>query len=600
MSKKSTEKRSLNQYKPQFKQLREIIKPYRGIYLIGWIFLLLSSLMAMVFPALMGQLLGAQKEDEAIINLGNYDFTDINVILIALIITFSLQAVFSFFRIVIFNLVTEKVLRDIKQKSFNHLVRLPLDFYNKNKVGDITSRIATDINLLQETLTTNSAEFFRQILTIIISVSFILFLSWKLALFMLAVVPMLAIVALIFGRYIRKISKQAQEESAKSISVLVDVLTGIVSVKSFTNEKKESDKFFDQITNVLNNNIKSGLLRGLFVSFIIFCLFGGIALVIWKAKQMQFDGDISLAAFNAFMLYTIFIGASFGSLPELYGKIQKAFGATEKLFEIFNEEKENYDGQKITAIKQGEIEFKNVHFAYAERKELNVLNGINFHCEAGKTTAVVGSSGAGKSTLAALILKFYQVQQGEILIDGVNIQDYDLNFLRKQIAYVPQDIILFSGTIAENIGYGKENATQDEIRSAALKANALSFIETFPEGFNTLVGDRGIQLSGGQRQRIAIARAILKDPKILILDEATSALDAESEKQVQLALLELMKNRTSFVIAHRLSTIQNADNILVLENGKVIESGKHVDLVNAKGAYYKLQNLQFNQPEQLS
>jgi ABC-type multidrug transport system fused ATPase/permease subunit len=574
------------------KKIFRFLKPYRGIYFLGWIFLLLSSLTAMVFPALMGQLLGADSSEKSLIQFGHLDFNNVNVLLLFMLIVFAFQAVFSFFRVVVFNKVTENVLRDIKQESFRTFVHLPMNFFNKNKVGELTSRIATDIQLLQETFNTTIAEFFRQIVTIIFALTVIFFLSWQLALWMLAVVPVLAVVAIIFGRYIRKLSKKAQDESAASNSVLEEVLSGIFNVKAFTNERLEENRFNDRIAEVLRQNIKSGIMRGLFVSFIIFCMFGGVAFVIWKAKTMQNDGEITAAAFNAFILYTIFLGASFGSIPDLYAKIQKAIGSTERLMSILDEQpEETKPGQEINLF-SGRISFKNVSFSYAQRKEIEVLKGISFECYPGQVTALVGSSGSGKSTISSLLLKFYKPDSGEILFDEINVEKISNKSLRSHIAVVPQEVILFGGTIFENIQYGRPDATNEEVEAAARKANAYDFIQSFPEKFNTLVGDRGIQLSGGQRQRIAIARAVLKNPKLLILDEATSALDSESEKLVQDALNKLMKGCTSIVIAHRLSTIQNADNILVMESGKIAEQGTHSQLIQQGGIYTRLQNLQ--------
>jgi ABC-type multidrug transport system fused ATPase/permease subunit len=581
--------------KDAYKKARNFLfflKPYRGIYLIGWLFLILSSVTAMFFPALMGQLLGANSEDKPIIQSNLIDFNDINSILLVMFATFALQAIFSFFRIHIFNLVTENALRDLRIKAFDKLVHFPIDFYNKNKVGELTSRIATDINLLQETLNTTIAEFFRQFITIAIALGFILMTSWELALWMLAVVPVLAIVAIVFGRYIRKLSKNAQAEAANSNSILEEVLTGIVNVKAFTNEIFETNRFGKHTENIRKLNIKSGFMRGFFVSFIIFGLFGGIAFVIWKAKGMESDGLLTTAEFTAFILFTIFLGASFSAIPDLYAKIQKSIGATEQLMDLLAEDTENSEGTQLVDFK-GKVNFEGVSFSYPQRKEIQVLNSISFTCQPGQTTALVGSSGAGKSTISSLLLRFYDPSAGRILFDDQDITTIQLENLRSYIAIVPQEVILFGGTIKENILYGKPDASDEEVNEAAKKANALDFILGFPEKMETLVGDRGIQLSGGQKQRIAIARAVLKDPKILILDEATSALDSESERLVQDALDKLMVGRTSFVIAHRLSTIKNADTILVLDNGQIVEQGTHDELIaNASGTYYKLNNLQ--------
>lgn len=581
--------------KDAYKKARNFLfflKPYRGIYLIGWLFLILSSVTAMLFPVLMGQLLGANSEDKPIIQSTRIDFTDINTILLVMFAVFALQAIFSFFRIYIFNNVTENALRDLRIKAFDKLVHFPIDFYNKNKVGELTSRIATDINLLQETLNTTIAEFFRQFITIAIALGFILMTSWELALWMLAVVPVLAIVAIVFGRYIRKLSKNAQAQAAKSNSILEEVLTGIVNVKAFTNEIFETNRFGKHTENIRKLNIKSGFMRGFFVSFIIFGLFGGIAFVIWKAKGMEVEGLLTTSEFTAFILFTIFLGASFSAIPDLYAKIQKSIGATEQLMDLLAEDTENSKGVQLVDFK-GKVNFEGVSFSYPQRIEIQVLNSISFTCQPGQTTALVGSSGAGKSTISSLLLRFYSPSAGRIFFDDQDITTIQLENLRSYIAIVPQEVILFGGTIKENILYGKTDASDEEVNEAAKKANALDFILSFPEKMETLVGDRGIQLSGGQKQRIAIARAVLKDPKILILDEATSALDSESERLVQDALDKLMVGRTSFVIAHRLSTIKNADTILVLDNGQIVEQGTHDELIaNASGTYYKLNNLQ--------
>ncbi|MBI3133206.1 MAG: ABC transporter ATP-binding protein [Bacteroidetes bacterium] len=582
------------------RRIFDFIKPYRGIYLFGWIFLVLSSITAMFFPALMGQLLGANEAEKSLINLGDYDFNNINIVLLFMLFVFGAQALFSFIRIVVFNRVTENVLRDIKKETFEKFMFLPMNFYNKNKVGELTSRIATDIQLLQETFNTTIAEFFRQIITIAAALTFIFYLSWQLALWMLAVVPVLAIIAIVFGRYIRSLSRKAQHESAASNAILEEVLTGIFNVKAFTNERFESNRYLTKINGVLKHNIKSGIMRGLFVSFIIFCLFGGVAFVIWKAKEMQSEGLITGAAFNAFILYTIFLGASFGSIPDLYAKIQKAIGSTEHLMNILDEVPESGVQGNVLTHFSGRVKFENVEFSYPQRHEIEVLKSISFDCKPGGLTALVGSSGSGKSTIAALILKFYKPQAGTIYFDDQDIETVSNESLRSLIAVVPQEVILFGGTIRENILYGRTTATDEEVIDAARKANAYDFIMSFPDKFETLVGDRGIQLSGGQRQRIAIARAVLKNPKVLILDEATSALDSESEKVVQDALDKLMKGCTSFVIAHRLSTILHADNILVMEHGLIVEQGRHAELITRNGVYAKLHNMQKNQAESLA
>ena len=577
------------------KSFLAFLKPYRMMYSIGWIFLVLSSITSMLFPLLMGQLLGKDGDSAAALSPSSMiDLPNLSVkgILYLMVAVFAAQAVFSFFRVVIFSTVTEKTLKDLKTTAFRKLIHFPVKFYNSNKVGELTSRIATDINLLQDTLNTTIAEFFRQFITIILGVGFILYASWQLALWMLAVIPVVAIAAVIFGRQVRKLSKSAQNESAKSNAILEEVLMGIFNVKAFTNEDYELNRYNKKVDAVAKLSIKNGLLRGAFVSFIVFALFGAIAFIVWKAKTMV-PHEISNEEFYAFVLYTIFVGASFASLPDLYGKIQKAIGASEYLMNLIHDQEEEIESLKDLPEFKGNVSFENVQFSYPSRPDVPVLKGVSFEAKHGSTVALVGSSGAGKSTISSLLLKYYKVNSGAIMFDNLNIGEYSNDSVRKNIAIVPQEVILFSGSIKDNIAYGDLEATDEEIIEAAKKANAFDFIQGFPDGLETEVGDRGIQLSGGQKQRIAIARAVLKNPKLLILDEATSALDTESEKLVQDALEKLMENRTSIVIAHRLSTIKNADSILVLENGQVKQKGKHDDLIaDVDGIYYQLNNTQ--------
>jgi ABC-type multidrug transport system fused ATPase/permease subunit len=412
---------------------------------------------------------------------------------------------------------------------------------------------------------------------------------------MLATVPIMAIIAVFFGRFIRKLSKKAQDQAAESNSIIEESLMGISNVKSFTNENFILRKYSEAIEEIRSLNIKSGVWRGLFISFIIFCLFGAIVFIVWQGLLMTQgpNPELSSQSFFSFVMYTIMMGASIGSIPELYASIQKSIGATENLMDIINNpsEKQLLKGQLKPAI-LGNVEFQEAGFSYPQRSDISVLNGISFAAKSNETIALVGSSGSGKSTISSLLMNYYTLNSGKILFDGVDIQEIDVEFLRSQMAMVPQEVILFAGTIRENISFGKTEATEAEIIDAAQKANALEFINSFPEGLETQVGDRGIQLSGGQKQRIAIARAIIKNPTILILDEATSALDSESERLVQDALDKLMVGRTSFVIAHRLSTIKNADKILVIQNGNIIETGTHDELIKDNGVYNNLVELQ--------
>lgn len=557
---------------------------------------MLSTLAGLVFPYLMGGLLGADAGGSSVDTIGQVlSKNSVNGIAFALFILFGIQSLFSFFRVVLFNNVTENALRDLRNDAFERMIYMPMDFFNTHKVGELTSRIASDITQIQETMRTTIAEFFRQLVIVVGGITFLVFISWKLSLIMLGTVPVMAIIAVIFGRYIRKLSKNAQDFTAESNSIIEEALSGIANVKAFTNEVFNLNRFRINTQKMRDLNVKSGVWRGVFVSFIIFCLFGAIVFIIWQGMIMTQGAHPTLPkeGFYQFILFTILMGASIGSLPELYANIQKALGAVENLIEIMNTatERELVDGNKKPTL-SGNIRLEDVHFQYPQRLDVPVLSGINFNIGRNQTLAVVGGSGAGKSTLASLLLRYYEPQSGAVFFDDTNTREIDLEYLRSHIAIVPQEVMLFADTIQENIRFGRPEASAQEIEDAAKAANALEFIQSFPEGMNTQVGDRGIQLSGGQKQRIAIARAILKNPAILILDEATSALDSESEKLVQDALDRLMTNRTAIVIAHRLSTIRKADKIIVLQEGKIVEEGNHETLIAMNGAYARFVELQ--------
>ena len=572
------------------------LKPYWFQYSIGWLFLVLSSAIGLLFPYLLGKLLGSSgSSTSSADSLKLLKLEDINSIAFALFVIFGLQAFFSFVRVLTFTNVTENTLRDIRNRAFEQLVFMPMDYFNRNKVGELTSRLSNDISQIQETMRTTVAEFFRQIVIVFGGTVFLFFISWKLALIMFATVPVMAIIAVVFGRFIRKLSKQAQDFTATSNSIVEEALTGIANVKSFTQEWITLGKYNKSSQQIRDLNVKSGLWRGLFVSFIIFCLFGAIVFIIWQGLLMTQGAtpELSSEGFYQFVLFTIMMGASVGSLPELYAGIQKAAGATENLVEILNEKTERSVAVgKETPELSGQISFKNVRFSYPQRNDIEVLKGISFEILPNQTLALVGSSGSGKTTISYLLFHYYNNFTGEILYDNHPLQNIEIEYLRGNLAIVPQEVMLFAGTIRENLLFAKPDASIEEIEQAAKGANAFDFIQSFPQGFETQVGDRGIQLSGGQKQRIAIARAILKNPKVLILDEATSSLDSESERLVQEALTNLMNGRTSIVIAHRLSTIKLADKILVVKEGEIVEQGTHESLLAESGFYAHLVNLQ--------
>ncbi|WP_309609032.1 ABC transporter transmembrane domain-containing protein [Flavobacterium sp.] len=555
-------------------------------FYVGLVFLLLTGGTALAFPKLMGMLVDCVKEK---------NLSQANNIALGLVGILFLQSFFSFFRISLFVNYTENTLANLRLALYTNLIKLPMQFFTQKSAGELNSRISTDINQISDTLATTIAEFLRQFILIIGSFILLASINMKLTLMMVSVVPLVAVAAVFFGRFIRKYSKNLQDQVADSQSIVVESLQAITVVKAFANEWYEIARYKNKISEVVKIAIKGGNYRGYFASFIIFCLFGTIVAVVWYGVTLSINGEMTVGDLISFVLYSTYVGASSGGIAELYTQIQKAVGATERVFELLGEEPENINinDNVIDKIK-GEVIFKNVAFTYPSRKEIQVLKNVNFKATFGQKIAIVGSSGAGKSTISSLMLRFYDIESGSILIDNKNIYDYDLENLRGNMSIVPQDVILFGGSIKENIAYGKPNATNDEIILAAKQANAFNFIGDFPEKFETLVGERGIKLSGGQRQRIAIARALLKNPSILILDEATSSLDSESEKLVQEALETLMEGRTSIIIAHRLSTIRNADQILVLDKGIITEQGTHKELIEIENGIYKnLSNLQF-------
>jgi ABC-type multidrug transport system fused ATPase/permease subunit len=431
---------------------------------------------------------------------------------------------------------------------------------------------------------------------IVVGVGWLVSYSYKLTLVMLCSLPVIIVVMVIFGRYIRTIGKKTQDKVAESSVIVNESLTGIVNVKSFTNEVYESNRFKESIVAIREIAMRSAVWRGMFGTFIIIFLFGALGLVMGVGAHLQETGEIGKDVLGKFVFITGLVAGSIGGLASQMGTLQRSIGVIESVMEILSFKTETVDMREKVSKQalRGEIEFSNVSFTYASRQDVEVLRDVSFKVPAGKQVALVGSSGSGKSTIAALIQQFYAPNAGEIRFDNQPASSYSLTDLRSHMAFVPQEVILFGGTIYDNILYGAPGSTSEQVREAARKANALDFIEAFPDGFQTVVGERGIQLSGGQRQRIAIARAVLRNPTILILDEATSSLDSESERLVQDALEKLMVGRTSVVIAHRLSTIRKADTILVLDQGKVRETGTHEELIATGGLYNRLCELQFD------
>ncbi|MBC7383546.1 MAG: ATP-binding cassette domain-containing protein [Bacteroidia bacterium] len=589
--------------------LYSYIKPYRGKFILSLVFIALSAFSTMIFPFLLGKMIDAAAPAAQVqlpqnsmggemfgFNLKTVNWS-LNTILLLLFLQLSIQTIFSFMRIYLLTEVGEKSLANMRTDLYGKLLSQSMSFFSEQRVGDLSNRISSDLSQIQDAISFTLAEFLRGIFTLIIGLSFIFWISTELALVMLAVVPLIAVVAVFFGVRIKKMARKAQDQLAESGTIVQETFQGISIVKAFTSESYEMKRYTSSIMGVVETAISNARYRGVFVSFMIFSVFGCIAFVMWYGATMISSGQLSAGDLTMFVIFSAFVGGTFAGFADMFSQLQKTLGATQRVRELLRTEGEPVTITDLLVNIQnpilGKVRFEDVAFHYPSRKDVEVLKKITLSVQAGEQIALVGPSGAGKSTIASLLLKFYEPNRGAIYFDEINSKDFGLTELRGQMAFVPQDVVLFGGSIKENIAYGKPNATMVEIIAAAHNANAHEFIDRFPEGYETIVGERGIKLSGGQRQRIAIARAILKDPAILILDEATSSLDSESEQLVQEALENLMKNRTSFVIAHRLSTIRNSNKIVVIDKGSVQEIGTHETLMrNEHGLYRRLVDMQ--------
>lgn len=569
----------------------EYIRPYRWQFIFGLFLLFLGSTVFLVFPKIIGQMLDvAQGKIQ-----DNIDLPKIGGWLIGILV---FQGIVSYLRVMMFAQVSERGTADIRVALYRRLISLPIVFFEKSRVGELVSRLTNDIEKLYNTFYFVLAEFLRQIIILVGGIGVLWWMSHRLALVMLATFPVIVIGAMLFGRWVRKLSKQRQDKLAESNTILDETLQSIHAVKAFTNELFESQRYSRSNQTVVGISMRYAKGRAVFAVFIITMLFGALFFVIGYGMWMVQTNQITAGELISFVTYTAIIGGSIASLGNFYTELVGAVGATERIREILktpSEAEERPRGGVKAGRFRGNISFENIQFSYPTRADVPVLKGVSLEIQAGKKVALVGQSGAGKSTIMQLLLQFHFPTAGRVQMDGREIYDYELESYRSNFAIVPQEVILFGGTIRENILYGKPEATDAEIIEAARLANAWDFISTFPDGLETVVGERGIKLSGGQRQRIAIARAILRDPAILLLDEATSSLDAESEKVVQEALNRLMQNRTSIIIAHRLATIRDVDCIYVLEGGHIVEQGTHEELsAMNNGAYSSLAKLQFD------
>ncbi|MCC5022551.1 MAG: ATP-binding cassette domain-containing protein [Candidatus Synoicihabitans palmerolidicus] len=583
--------------------LARYVGPYRGRFYAGLVTLFFSAAVGLAFPLLAGSLIDVALHP-GVAALPVFGVLSLNQVAWLLVAAVTLQALGSFNSSLAFNRVGQSALADLRRDCYGRLIVLPMEYFSKHRVGELTSRMLTDIAQIEGALIDSLPQICRQSVFLLGGVTMIAMTSGRLTVVMLGTLPVLIAAAMFFGRRLRRYSQETQDQLAATNTIVEETLQAIASVKAFANEAFELGRYDRANARVLAAATGTAKWRASFVAFFIIALFGGMVIVLWYGASLLQSGGISSGELTRFVLYTTFVAGAMGQSAELFSQVQKTVGATQRVRELLREPPEMdlekpetgiaEDGVEALSRLRGEVAFEAVDFKYPSRPELTVLHSITLAAKPGERIALVGPSGAGKSTITALLLRFYDPDSGRLLLDGQPARDYSLGWLRGQMAIVPQDVLLFGGTIGENIVYGRPGASETEVKEAARLANAHEFIATFPEGYETRIGDRGIKLSGGQRQRVAIARAILKNPAILILDEATSSLDSENERLVQNALDRLMQGRTTFIVAHRLATIRTADRIAVIEGGRMVEVGTHAELsARPAGLYRRLSALQF-------
>jgi subfamily B ATP-binding cassette protein MsbA len=524
----------------------------------------------------------------------SYRFSPLDPVLALLTGILVVQSVLSFGRTYLLNYVGERLVADVRRDLYRHLLSLDIMFFANRRTGELTSRIASDVTAIQNSVTLSLAEALRQVMVFIGGTAFLFWIDWRLASLLLALIPVLVVSFAFFGRNIRRRSTRVQDAIAEATAILEETIAGIRTVQSFTREPYEVSRYEAHIARSLREALGRALSRGLFNAAIVFVLFGGFVGLLWYSGNQVLEGKLTAEQLIQFLFYAAWVGGALGTLAEYYGEFNQMIGASRRVVELFNTKPAICDAPEARSVPEvrGLVEICEARFIYPGRTE-PALDGVSITAHPGEVIALVGPSGAGKSTLITLIPRFYDLTAGSIRVDGLDVRQWKLADLRAHIGIVPQETTLFSGTVYDNIAYGKLDATPEEVERAARAAYAHDFIMAFPQGYQTIVGERGIKLSGGQRQRIAIARALLKNPRILILDEATSSLDSESEHYVQAALEVLMEGRTTFVIAHRLSTVQRATRIIVMVHGRVVEEGTHKELLAREGIYKKLYKLQF-------
>ncbi|MEM9193889.1 MAG: ABC transporter transmembrane domain-containing protein [Myxococcota bacterium] len=568
-----------------FRRFVELAVPEWKRLSLGFVFLIVGGGAALAYPQAIRIIV-----DEALV-AKNIALVDMAAF--AMLVIFLVQAVAVALRYILFTVAGERIVATLRSHLYERLLAQEIGFFDKERTGDLMNRLASDTTVLQNTVSSNISMALRNAVTAVGGIALLFYTSWPLTLVMLAVVPPVAIGVVWYGRRIRRLSREVQDALADASHVAEESLAGIRTVRSFVAEKKASEEYKSAVEHSFDLARQRARLGGAFTGISSFFGLTAAVIVLWVGGRMVVDGEMSVGELTAFLTYTVMVAVSLGTMSSLWADFMKASGAAERVFQLVDRlPKMSSEGARPPLL-QGDVIFRGVTFAYPTRPDASVLDGVDLHVPPGKVHALVGPSGAGKSTVAALLGRLYDPDAGTIELDGNHMLDLDPTWVREQVGVVAQEPLLFSASIRENIRYGRPAATDQDVEAAARAANAHNFIGNFPDGYDTEVGERGVQLSGGQKQRVAIARAILKDPKILILDEATSALDAESEHLVKEALDHLMKNRTTIVIAHRLSTVVDADEVVVLDQGRVVQRGTHRALVAEDGLYRQLVERQF-------